>query len=601
MRQRRVAGMMRIVMAGALVLTALPLLAPWWPTGPLAAVPVIAGAVSSDPGFLVLDLKDNLSPAELHSFNQQYALQSKLVSPHAADDGLMTAQVPVGQEAALLERLRKDPRVEAADLQHRYSVPPASSLAAPNQDAGSVSAGSAAPAPGTRTDGAPNDPLWEKQWNMRMVGAQNAWKRTTGQGIVVAVIDTGVNFEDDDHCHRHKDLSGTKFAPGYDFVNQDDHPNDDHGHGTHVSGTIAETTNNGEGAVGLAPGAVIMPLKVLDEYGSGTSAAIADAVRFAADNGAKVINMSLGGSSPDAVMRRACEYAHKKDVLIICAAGNSGGGPVGYPAGFPECVAVSSVGPGGELAPYSSIGKQVAIAAPGGDQSQGYDAGIVQNVSAFTESGTWDDRYVAVQGTSMASPHVAAAAALIMSRGVKDAEQVKQLLQRSAAPKKPSEKYGAGVLNAAKGVDFADAASRDSVLKLLFTVFAVLTGLGVGAVRDRVKGLARYPSVAFGLALGALGPDLIFGWLGYGSPFSLVFHSALIPLYLLWEAESRAVYRFVSALSLGTAAHLAWEAAWRTPPFAGVMPDHALPWMWVNVAVGVGVAVVAWRRSLSAS
>jgi serine protease len=559
----------RLFMAAALLLTGVPLLLPWLPSGPLQPhLGAGADAAQEVPGEIVVDAKDSLTPAQLQDLDARYGLEFRYNSPKATDEKLLVTEVPVAEEAADLEKLRKDPLVEAAEPLHRYSA-----------------------------SWTPNDPRFKEQWNLKLVHAEKAWDKTRGKGVTVAVIDTGVAFETDKKCYRAKDFGETRFTRGYDFVNKDDHPNDDHGHGTHVAGTIAESTDNGEGAAGLAFEATIMPLKVLDQFGSGTSADIADAVRFAADHGAKIINMSLGGPFPDQVMRTACQYAAKKGVLIVCAAGNSGGGPVGYPAGFPECLAVSAVGPTSEIAPYSSVGKEVAIAAPGGDKSRGEEYGILQNtvVDGQRESG---DGYHHWQGTSMASPHVAAVAALAMSRGVKDPGEVRQLMERAATPKKPKTKYGAGVLNAAKTVDLADGARRDSLLKLLFTLLAGLTGVGVGAIRGKVGPLARFPLMPLGFALGVLGPDLVFAWLGFGSPFNIVLHSALIPLYLLWEADSRVVYRFVSAMGIGISLHLGWDAYQGHIPFAGIVPAHGIPWLWVNAAVGLGVALVAWTRSL---
>jgi serine protease len=207
------------------------------------------------------------------------------------------------------------------------------------------------------------------------------------------------------------------------------------------------------------------------------------------------------------------------------------------------------------------------------------------------------DDYYGFQGTSMASPHVAAAAALAMGRGVTDPAQVKEILRRGATPKKPANHFGAGILSASKTVDLSDAARRDSWLKLLFTLIAGFMGVGVGVVRHGIVGLNKYPFVPLGLAAGFWLPDVAFLWLGFGTPFAIILHSALVPLYLLWEADSRAVYRFVSATAVGLALHLAWDALQGQPLFAGVLPMHALPWLWVNAVVGIGVALVAWRRS----
>ena len=134
---------------------------------------------------------------------------------------------------------------------------------------------------------APNDPDYSQQWNLHNIHVERAWEETKGEGITVAVIDTGVS--------RVPDLRQTEFVPGYDFVNDRKDARDDNGHGTHVAGTIAQSTNNNYGVAGVAYHAKIMPLKVLAAQGGGTVSDIADAIRFAADNGADIINMSLGG------------------------------------------------------------------------------------------------------------------------------------------------------------------------------------------------------------------------------------------------------------------------------------------------------------------
>jgi serine protease len=233
-------------------------------------------------------------------------------------------------------------------------------------------------------------------------------------------------------------------------VNRDKHANDEHGHGTHVAGTIAQATDNAAGVAGVAFEATLMPVKVLDAFGSGSSAAISDAIRWAADHGAKVINMSLGGGGRSVVMGNAVEYARKKGVVVVCAAGNGGRGVVEYPAAYPGSVAVGSVGPKGTKAPYSSWGKELDVAAPGGDKSQGEEAGILQNTIApgdYTKS-----VYAYYQGTSMATPHVAAVAALIYAAGAKNPDQVEKALFASAHPPAGqtgwSETYGHGIIDA---------------------------------------------------------------------------------------------------------------------------------------------------------
>lgn len=367
------------------------------------------------------------------------------VSAQETEIAQLTVPAGIGADA-LLAKLQADPRVEAADVVHLFRTP--EDLRSDSTEAITQTPLSSDTEPNKRWK--PNDPRYGEQWNFQMVKAEEAWDVTRGKGVVVAVIDTGVAYGDTKKGRRARDFGGTRFVPGYDFCGRDDQPNDDNGHGTHVAGTIAETTNNNEGVAGLAFDASIMPIKVLTAGGSGRSSDIAEAIRWAADHGANVINMSLGGPFPDKLMRSACEYARKKGVAIVCAAGNSGREGVGYPAAFPDCIAVSSVGPNRELSFYSSWGKPVAIAAPGGDKMQDPDhGGILQNTVLRDENGVLQDDYFAFQGTSMASPHVAAVAALIESQGVKDPDDVRAVLQKSAQKVKgPREKYGAGILDA---------------------------------------------------------------------------------------------------------------------------------------------------------
>jgi serine protease len=332
----------------------------------------------------------------------------------------------------------------------------------------------------------PNDPRYNEQWNFRMVNAETAWQTTRGKGAVVAVIDTGVAFMDTKKGKRARDFGDTQFVEGYDFVNHDAMPNDDQGHGTHVAGTIAESTDNGEGVAGLAIEAKIMPLKVLNSSGGGTSKDIAEAIRWAADHGANVINMSLGSAYPDQLMGSACEYARKKGVTIVCAAGNSGREGVGYPAAYKDCIAVSSVGPKGDLSFYSSWGKQVAIAAPGGDKQVGGDAGgILQNTIMPDDHGVPVDDYYTFQGTSMASPHVAAVAALIVSQGVKNPDDVRAVLLKSAHKKGPANKYGAGILDAGAAAKLAANTYGDGVSRFWIVVALFAGCMLIGKNRAR--------------------------------------------------------------------------------------------------------------------
>jgi len=287
----------------------------------------------------------------------------------------------------------------------------------------------------------PNDQYYSKQWNLHKIGIEGAWSQTKGSGVTVAVIDTGIT--------KVRDLYETKFVKGYDFVNDKEKADDDNGHGTHVAGTIAQATNNKYGVAGIAYEASLMPLKVLSAYGGGTVADIAEAIKFAADKGADVINMSLGGGGESKLMKEAIEYAHRKGVVIIAAAGNESANGASYPARYPHVIGVSAIGPDGEKAPYSNFGAGVDISAPGGSEA----GKILQET--INEKG--EGVFLGFQGTSMASPHVAGVAALIKASGIKEPDEILKVLKQSARVIQDDglNYYGAGQLNAEAAVKLA--------------------------------------------------------------------------------------------------------------------------------------------------
>jgi serine protease len=162
----------------------------------------------------------------------------------------------------------------------------------------------------------PNDPLYSLQWNLQNpdnggIRMEKAWDIARGDpNVIVAVLDTGVAFEDFGRYRMAPELAGVSFVPGYDFVNGDDHPNDDQGHGTHITGTIVGGTDNSLGVAGVAFGCSLMPVKVMDREGSGDHFAVAEGIRFAVEHGAKVINMSFGSSLGTRTLRDAVAWAH---------------------------------------------------------------------------------------------------------------------------------------------------------------------------------------------------------------------------------------------------------------------------------------------------
>ena len=288
----------------------------------------------------------------------------------------------------------------------------------------------------------PNDPEYSQQWNLRSINIESAWDETKGSGVTVAVIDTGISPV--------PDLKSTKFVKGYDFVNDRIEAFDDSGHGTHVAGTIAQSTNNNYGVAGVAYEASLMPLKVLGGSGGGTVADIAEAIRFAADNGADVINMSLGGPGESQLMEEAINYAYNKGVFIVAAAGNADENSASYPARYPHVVGVAALDSTGAKAPYSNFGAGVDISAPGGSEA----GKILQNT---IDPETGEGIFVGYQGTSMAAPHVAGVAALVKAAGVKEPQEVLSVLKQSARVIKedPLNHFGAGHLDAAAAVKLA--------------------------------------------------------------------------------------------------------------------------------------------------
>ncbi len=320
---------------------------------------------------------------------------------------------------------------------------------------------------------APNDPGFAKQWNLPLIQIPEAWSISRGAGVTVAVLDTGVAFEDFAPYKRAPDLAGTKFVPGRDFVDGDDHPNDDvdpiaadrPAHGTHSAGIIAQTTGNGLGGAGVAPEATIMPVRVLGAGGSGTDDQIAAGIVFAVDHGAQVLNMSFDSPEDRPMTRAAVAYAAGKGVTMVAAAGNTGRGVVGFPAAYPEVIAVGAVRFDKTRPSYSTFGAvgDVDLVAPGGDLTvdqnrDGAPDGIVNQSMAYVTNGFGE---LAVEGTSAAAPHVSAVAALLIGSGLATtAAQVRQALEASAldvGTPGPDSFSGAGLVQARAALTAAGA------------------------------------------------------------------------------------------------------------------------------------------------
>jgi subtilisin family serine protease len=242
--------------------------------------------------------------------------------------------------------------------------------------------------------GLPNDLLYREQyqWNLPVIQAEAGWDITKGdEHIIIAVIDTGVDLD-------HPDLK-RRITSGYNVLLNNDFPDDDNGHGTHVSGIIASETNNQEGLAGITWYNKIMPIKAMGAEGYGTAFDIAKGIFWAVDHGANVINMSLGNYQYSSLLKEAIDYAYNKNVVLIAAAGNENTMQPSYPAAYPEVLSVSAVDPTGRRASFSNYGDYIDVSAPG-----------VQIPSTY-----FNQQYAALSGTSMASPHVAGLAGLLLS------------------------------------------------------------------------------------------------------------------------------------------------------------------------------------------
>ncbi len=352
----------------------------------------------------------------------------------------------------------------------------------------------------------PNDPLYDRQWNLPALDMERAWdiQPQAGSEIVVAVLDTGVAFRTmtlrytADTFRLTEDgpvfpalgpiempfavapeLGDAKFVSPWDFIWDDDLPVDLDGHGTHVSGTIGQLTNNGIGVAGMAYNVRIMPVKVIDDVWDfifnspyiGTDDTVARGIRYAADNGADVINMSIGRSEggPASVIDDAIRYAVSRGVFVAVAAGNnadSGNAPsrtAQSAPGIPGMVAVAAVGRALDRAYYSTTNSYVEIAAPGGDQRRdGGTGGILQQTldldllhthelgpENFSAPRADMFAYYYFQGTSMATPHVSALAALLMQQGITSPAAIEAAMKqfaRDLGPAGVDNQYGHGLI-----------------------------------------------------------------------------------------------------------------------------------------------------------
>lgn len=257
-----------------------------------------------------------------------------------------------------------------------------------------------------------SDPRYKDQWGLTKIGTPAAWGIETGNAdVIIAIVDTGVDLD-------HPDLKN-KLVPGYDYVDMDSEPDDVGGHGSHCAGIAAASTNNGKGIAGVCANCSVMPLRVLGPSG-GLASDVAKGIVWAADHGAQVISMSLGGMFPSSTQQDAIEYAWDKGAILIAAAGNSGVESPHYPAYHSTCVAVGSTEGDDTRSYFSNYGDWVDVAAPG----------------SYIISAVPDGGYEMKSGTSMATPFVAGLAGLIWSELGSGAsnEKVRSIIESTTVP-----------------------------------------------------------------------------------------------------------------------------------------------------------------------
>lgn len=286
----------------------------------------------------------------------------------------------------------------------------------------------------------PNDMFYgSNQWNLPLIATDKAWQISTGDpGVVIAVVDTGVDL-------THPEFKG-QLVQGINMITGD-RPEDDNGHGTHVAGVIAARTNNLEGIAGIDWDGKVMPIKTMAADGSGSVVDIADGIVWAVDHGAKVINLSLGEYNDSDYLHDAIKYAYNKGAVLVAAMGNDGIDNPSYPAAYPEVISVAANDETTESAMFSNYGPHTSVSAPGVSIPSTYPG----------------ERYVAMSGTSMATPHVAGVCGLILSINPNlSPDEVKHILESTAddlGPEGKDDYYGYGQINVAKALK----AAKDSL------------------------------------------------------------------------------------------------------------------------------------------
>ena len=406
------------------------------PPGPTFDTVVLSNGARVVAGEVVVKLKGDADGA-IQSIG---ALPfSRGVRPAGPPSWRIVELEPGADIEASLAALANDPAVEIAEPNYVISLDLDGAVAVQGQTSIQISA--------------PNDPLYEYQWNFEQIGAAIAWG-----GVVV--VDSGIAPT--------TEFVGANILPGFDIIDGDNDPVDGNGHGTHVAGTIAQATNNGVGVAGVAHDSAILPIRILDNGGYGTTSGLAAGIDTARFNGADVINLSVGTSVNSALVPNAIEAAIAAGIPVVASMGNAGHSSnfLNYPAALPGVIAVGAVRYDETRSFYSSYGAHNWIAAPGGDMTvdqigNGSPDGILQATLGSRCGSPEPIAFCFMQGTSMAAPHVTAVIAMMLevSPGL-TVDEVRAVLAdtaRDAGEPGWDEEFGHGLLDAVAAISAVGA------------------------------------------------------------------------------------------------------------------------------------------------